>query len=270
MRSFCATLLVGLLGAGACPAWAEEAVPLPLRGVEIEPRLGTQVPVDVPFVDQEGRPVRLRDYLRPGRPLVLTLNYYGCPTLCSIHLQGVLKALRALTFTVGKEFQMVTVSIDPREGPQLAAAKRKTYLEALGRDVPEGSWAFLTGREQDIRALADAVGFRYRYDERTRQYAHAAGIFVLTPQGRLSQVLYGIELAPRDLRLALVEASRGVIGTPVDRLLLLCFQYDPARHSYAPTAMGIMRLAGAVTVLVLGLLILTMWRRERRTSVVQP
>jgi protein SCO1 len=263
-----ALLLCLTLPAFANPAPTEQPIPKPLEGIGIDARLGTQVPMDLPFVDQDGKAVKLRDYARPGRPIILTLNYYSCPTLCSFLLTGLMRGLKGVTFTPGNEYQVVTVSIDPKEGPKLAAPKRRTYLDVLGKQATPDAWPFLTGTEADIKRLSDAVGFRFRWDDQTKQWAHSAGIFVLTPDGLLSQVLYGIEFAPRDLRLALVEASRGAIGTPVDRLLLFCYHYDPSTRSYSPTAMGIMRIGGVLTLIVLGILLLTMWRRERRAPVV--
>jgi protein SCO1/2 len=299
-------LLAGLLAVGAslrpAPALGEKPIPQQLQGIEIKERLGAQAPLDLPFVDHTGAAVRLRDYMKPGRPVLLVLNYYACPTLCSIVLNGVLDGVRQVGFTIGQEFQMVTVSIDPKEGPALAAAKRASYLQALaqgtagpgpggepqaghggpgpglageatqgpmpGKQVGEHDWPFLTGQDANVRALAEAVGFGYRYDEASRQYAHAAGIFILTPEGRLSRVLYGIEFPRRDLRLALVEASRGGISAPVERLLLFCFHYDPQVRKYGLTPMGVMRIGGALTLVGLCTLLLVLWRRERRTTVV--
>lgn len=244
-----------------------DTVPPPLRSIEIEERLGRQVLLDLPFADQEGKPVSLRHYLKPGRPLILTLNYYECPTLCSFLLNSLVTGMKGLDFTVGKEFQVVTVSIDHREGPSLALAKRKSYLQALGKQNAAGDWPFLTGTKDNVQLLADAVGFHFRFDAASNQYAHAAGIFVLTPDGRISRVLYGLEYPSRDLRLSLVEASRGAIGTPVDRLLLFCFHYDPQARKYGLTPMGVMRIGGLLMVVALGIFLLTLWRRERRASV---
>lgn len=257
---------------GAAPANSripnEQPLPKDLEGVGIEAHLGTKIPLDVPFVDQDGRVVSLKDYAQPGRPIILSLNYYRCPTLCSFVLTGLMRGLKGVTFTPGKEYQPITLSIDPKEGPDLAAPKRQTYLGALGKETAPGAWPFLTGREADIKRVADAVGFRFRWDDVEKQWAHSAGIFVLTPEGVLSQVLYGIEFQPRDLRLALVEAARGAIGNPVDQILLFCYHYDASKRSYTPTAMGIMRIGGVLTLVVLGILLLTMWRRERRAPVV--
>ncbi len=180
-----------------------------------------------------------------------------------------MEGMRGLDFGLGQQYQVVTVSIDHREGPELARIKRQNYLTALAKPVAPGGWPFLTGKKDDVKRLADGVGFHYRWDEETKQFAHAAGIFVLTPEGKISRVLYGIQFRPRDLRLALVEASRGTIGSPVDQLLLFCVHSDPQTKKYGLTPMAVMRIGGLLTVLFLGMVLLTLWRRERRAQVVQ-
>lgn len=269
-------LLFGLvtlsaLCASSGVAMADQSVPAELRGIEIEERLGQKVPLDTALVDQTGAQVKLADYFATGRPVILVLNYYSCPTLCSLVLNGLVDGMRKLEFSVGKEYQVVSVSIDPREKPELAKSKRAAYFTSLGAERTQGltdaGWPFLTGPESATAAIASAVGFHYRYDAATNQYAHAAGIFVLTPDGRVSRVLYGIQFSARDLRLALVEASQGGIGSPVDRLLLFCYHYDPQTRRYGLTPMGLMRVSGVLTVVVLGMYLLSAWRRERRASV---
>lgn len=249
------------------PARAEQSVPPELRGIDIEERLGAQVPLDTQFVDHTGKRVQLKDYFTNNKPVILTLNYYSCATLCSLVLNGLTDGLRALELEVGKQFQVLTITINPREGTELARGKRAAYLESLGRPVPETGWPFLTGSEKDIERVASAVGFHYRYDEATKQYAHAAGIFVLMPDGRISRVLYGIEFRARDLRFALVEAGKGSVGTAIDRMLLLCYHYDPETRRYGLTPMGVMRIGGVLTMVFLGLFLLAAWRRERRATV---
>lgn len=257
--------------AGMGTAAADQPLPPELRGIAIEERLGQSIALDVPLVDHTGAQVKLADYFQAKRPVILVLNYYSCPTLCSLVLNGMLDGIRGLEFLIGKEYQLVSVSIDPREKPELAKSKRAAYLTAVGAErtaaMTERDWPFLTGSEQNVSAIAKAVGFHYRYDAATNQYAHAAGIFVLTPDGRISRVLYGIQFPARDLRLALVEASQGGIGSPVDRLLLLCYHYDPQTRRYGLTPMGLMRIGGVLTVVVLGMYLLSAWRRERRASV---
>jgi protein SCO1/2 len=260
---FCLAALAARIGA----AQAEQAVPPELRGIEIEERLGKSVPLETPLVDQNGAAVKLGDYFQAKRPVILVMNYYGCPTLCSLVLNAVVDGMRGLEFTPGKDFQVVAVSIDPREKPELARSKRAAYLLSLGRQLPEGAWPFLTASEASSRAIAEAVGFRYRFDAASNQYAHAAGIFVLTPDGRLSQTLYGMVFSSRDLRLALVEAGSGGIGSPLDKLLLFCYHYDPQTRRYGLTPMGLMRVGGVLTVLFLAMFLLSARRRERRASV---
>ena len=234
-----------------------------LKRVNIEQRLNSQVPLDLKFRDESGREVRLADYFAKGRPVVLTLVYYECPMLCNQVLNGAVGAFQGLSFTAGKEYEVVTVSFDPREGPELAARKKETYLRRYRREGAEGGWHFLTGDKASIDALAEAVGFRYAWDEESKQFAHASALMVATPQGRLSHYLYGIDYAPKDLRLALVEASEGKIGSPVDTLLLFCYHYDPASGRFAPV-MGVLRVAGVLTVLGVVALILYLVRKTRR------
>jgi protein SCO1/2 len=250
-------------------ARAEQSVPPQLRGIEIEERLGAQVPLDTQLVDHNGSKVMLKDYFAARRPVILVLNYYRCATLCSLVLNGLTDGMRGLEFTVGKQYQVVAVSIDPRDTTEVAGKKREAYLANFEHPLadPGKDWPFLVGSEPAIRQLADAVGFRYRYDEETKQYAHAAGIFVLTPDGRVSRTLYGIVFPARDLRLALVEASQGGIGSPVDRLLLFCYHYDPETRRYGLTPMGVMRIGGVLTMVFLGMFLLSARRRERPASV---
>ncbi|MFL6332813.1 MAG: SCO family protein [Pyrinomonadaceae bacterium] len=234
-----------------------------LKQVNIEQRLGNQIPLDLKFRDESGREVRLGEYFAKGRPVALTLVYYECPMLCNQVLNGAVGAFQALSFTAGKEFEVVTVSFDPREGPELAAKKKETYLRRYKREGAEAGWHFLTGDKASIDALADSVGFRYAWDEQSQQFAHASAVMVATPSGRLSHYFYGIDYAPKDLRLALVEASEGKVGSPVDSLLLFCYHYDPASGRFAPV-MGVLRAAGVLTVLGVVALILYLVRKTKR------
>jgi protein SCO1/2 len=250
-----------VLAAGALAA--QTALPPQLRDVGIDQRLNARVPLELGFRDESGAPVALRSYFG-RRPVVLALVYYECPMLCTMVLNGLLKSLRAINLDAGRDFEVVTVSFDPSETHELAAAKKQSYVERYSRPTAAAGWHFLTGEEEAIRKLTQAVGFRYKYDPATNQFAHASAIMVLTPDGRLARYLYGIEYAPRDLRLALVEAAAGKIGTAVDQVLLYCFHYDPATGKYSLLIMNIIRAAGAATVVALGLFMLVMFRRDRR------
>ena len=242
------------------PSGARPAI---LKDVRIEQRLSAQVPLDLIFQDEQGRAVRLGQYFG-RRPVVLVLAYYNCPMLCTQVLNGLLSSLRALSFDAGKEFEVVTVSFDPRDRPADAAAKKKPYLAEYRRPGAAEGWHFLTGGPGSIARLTEAVGFHYRWDDSLAQFAHASGIFVLTPDGRISRYFYGIEYAPRDLRLGLIEASDRKIGNPVDEILLYCYHYDPKIGKYGAVVMNLVRLGGVGAVLILSAFLLLMWRRERR------
>jgi protein SCO1/2 len=250
---------------GARPESGPVAAGLPkaLQKVGIDQKLNEQIPLDAIFKDEQGREVRL-DQFFDKKPVVLSLVYYDCPMLCTQVLNGMTSSFRQVSFTIGQEFEVVTVSFDPRETPQLAAAKKQTYLQRYGRAGAEAGWHFLTGDEPNIRRLTAAVGFRYVWDEQTNQFAHASGIMVLTPEGKLARYFYGIDYAPKDLRLGLVEASQNEIGTPVDALMLYCYHYDPATGKYGAVVMNIMRLAGIVTLALIGGLLLMLRKRSRR------
>ena len=252
-----------LLFAPAASARDEQAQQAALRDVRIEQRLDAQAPLDLSFRDEAGRAAPLGEYIN-GKPTILVLAYYNCPMLCTLVLGGLTSSLSDLRFDAGREFNVVTLSIDPRETPALAAAKKEVYVRRYGRAGAREGWRFLTGDEADIKRLADAVGFRYAYDPETGQYAHASGIMILTPEGRVSRYFYGVEYRPGDLRLGLVEASQNRIGSPVDQVLLLCYHYDVATGRYAPVAVGLMRAGGALSVLALGSFIFVMLRREGR------
>jgi protein SCO1/2 len=248
---------------------AADGRPPILRNVSIEQRLDSRLPLDLAFKDESGRAVRLRDFFGK-RPVVLVLAYYDCPMLCTQVLNGLVSAMRILSFDAGREYEVVTVSFDPRDDPSDARAKKEPYVARYGRPGASSAWHFLTGDPKAIGALTESVGFRYAWDERLEQFAHASAIYVATPDGRLSRYLYGIEYAPRDLRLALVEASRGKIGSPVDQILLYCYHYDPAAGRYGAVVMNMVRVAGVAFVLVLTAFLLVMWRRERRRQEHRP
>ena len=249
-------------------ATAASVLPPGLRNVTLEQRLNQQIPLDLSFLDDTGRQMPLSSYFS-GKPVILALVYYQCPMLCTQILNGLVISLRGMSLESGRDFDVVAVSIDPTETPDLAARKKAEYLRRYAKS--SSGWHFLTGAEPQIRQLADAVGFRYAYDPHTKQYAHASAIMVLTPGGRLSRYFYGIEYAPRDLRLGLVEASENKIGSAADQILLYCYHYDPSTGKYSAIVMNIVRLAGALTLVVFGSLLVWLWRRDlgrtRRTAV---
>lgn len=233
-----------------------------LKDVGIDQKLNAQVPLDLSFVDETGKAVQLKDYFGQGRPVVLTLVYYNCPMLCTQVLNGTLNTLKLQTLDIGKDFNVITVSIDPTDTPRVAKAKWEMYTGIYDRPTGAQGWHFLTGQEPQIHALANAVGFRYAYDSESHQYAHASVIMVLTPEGKVSRYLYGIEYPSRDMRLALVEASEGKIGTPVDQLLLFCYHYDPHTGKYGVLVSRILKFAGGLTVVLMGIAIFFLARSE--------
>jgi protein SCO1/2 len=241
---------------------ADNGLPKALDKVGIDQKLNEQLPLDIIFRDEAGQEVRLGQYFNQGRPVLISLVYYECPLLCNEVLNGLAGSLKTLSFDVGKEFEVVTVSFDARETPQLAAAKKDSYMARYGREGAAKGWHFLTGEQKSIDALTQAVGFRYAYDESQKQFAHASGIMLATPEGKLSRYFYGIEYAPKELRLSIVEASANKVGSPVDQLLLYCFHYDPSTGKYGLAIMNIVRLAGVITVVGIALLIVLL-RRQR-------
>lgn len=265
MRGFAGALAAGLLAAAPCPAQDRiEPVPKALERVGVVEKLDAALPLQLAFKDDRGRDVSLGSYFRPGRPVVLTLNYYRCPMLCTLELNGLVEAMKGLAWSPGGEFDVVTVSFDPRETVALARAKKLGYLLSLGRPEAEAGWHFLTGSAASIDALTSAVGFTTEYDKATDQYGHAAVIFVATPDGRVSRYLYGVRFEPDTLKLALLEASKGAIGSTWDRFILYCYHYDANQGRYSMAAMSLVRAGGLLTVLVLGSVIGTLWLRERK------
>ena len=240
-----------------------------LNTIGIDQKLGEQIPLDLTFTNEAGQSVRIGDYFG-DKPIVLTLVYYDCPMLCNQVLTSLLRAMNVLAFGIGTEFDVLTVSVDPGETHDLAAAKRAEYLKNYrGRDGSNG-WHFLTGDQDQIEQLASAVGFRYEYEEQTDQYIHASGIMVLTPAGKLARYFYGIDYPPRDLRWGLVEAADGAIGSAVDQLLLMCYSYDPMTGKYGVYIRNSLRIGAVATVLALGSFVVVMLRRERRGDFQQP
>ena len=232
-----------------------------LKGVGVDQHLNEQVPLDLAFRDENGNAVRLGDYFG-SKPVILNLAYYQCTMLCGEVMNGMVGSLKALQFDIGKEFNVLTVSFDPRETPQMATDKKKQMMQRYRRPgAPEG-WHFLTGDAASVNALTKTVGFDYQYDPKADQYAHAAAIMVLTPRGKLSKYFYGVDFAPKDLRLGLIEASENKIGTLVDQVLLYCYHYNPSTGKYGAVIMNILRLAGGATVFILGSFVIIMLRRD--------
>jgi protein SCO1/2 len=240
--------------------------PPELKHVGIEQRLGEQVPLNLQFQDETGKTVKLGDYFQSGRPVILNLVYYQCPMLCGEVLQGLTAMTKIIGFMPGKQFEILTVSIDPRETPQLAAAKKKTFMERLGRPGAENGWHFLVGKQPEIDALANALGWEYQYDAKTDQFAHAAGVILATPEGKIAQYYYGVEYSARDMRLGIVEASKNRIGTLTDQLLLYCYHYDPRIGKYGAVVTNMVRLGGALTLVILGGFLIVMYLHEPRAK----
>jgi protein SCO1 len=236
-------------------------MPAQLKNVGFDPQLNAQIPLDLPFVDENGSNVHLRDYFKQ-KPVVLAFVYYGCPMLCNQVEQGVVGSLRMLSFTPGRDYDVVFVSFDPRESPDMAAQKKKSALDHFRRPETAAGWHFLTGTKESIDAATNAANFRYSFDAKTNLFAHASGIMLLTPDGRISRYFYGVEYPGRDMRLGLVEASAGKIGTPIDHVLLFCYQYNPSSATYSASILKIIRLGGILTILCIVGGILIFRRRD--------
>ncbi len=243
-------------------------VPNRLQNVGIDQRLNEQLPLDAVFRDEQGQQVKLGQYFNNGKPVILSLVYYECPMLCNQVLIGLVGSLKALAFDVGKEFEVITVSFDARETPGIARQKKGAFLARYDRPrAPAAAgWHFLTGDEDSIKRLTEAVGFRYAYDPTTDQFAHASAVMVATPEGRLSHYFYGIEYAPKELRLGLIEASDHKIGSPVDRLLLYCYHYDPATGKYGAVVMNFLRLGGIIFLIGFAAMLFVLWLWKPPTS----
>ena len=233
-----------------------------LQNVGIEQHLNAQVPPELNFVDDAGHPVKLGDYFGT-KPLILNLVYYNCTMLCGEALAGLSGSMKMVKFNVGDEFDVITVSFNPQETPEIAAAKKQEYLKRYGRTNAANGWHFLTGPAESINALTKAVGFQYQYDPKINQYAHATAIMVLTPQGRISRYFYGVDYPPKDLRMGLVEASENKIGNAVDQVLLYCYHYDPATGKYGAIVSNILRLGAGLTIVILAVLLFILFRLEK-------
>jgi protein SCO1/2 len=259
-----ATVAAATLATPVAAQLLADELPAELDGVGIVQRLDEQVPLELEFVDQTGKTVVLSDLIDGERPVILTLNYYRCPQLCSLTLNGLVDGLRDVDLDLGTEYNIVTVSINPDEGPAIAAQNRAGYLAALDEKVPESAWPFLTGNQENIDALAKAIGFGYRFDELSGEFAHTSSITFVTPDGRISKYMNDVRFLPRDLRLAIVDASQGKVGSLMDTLLLFnCFQWDPEAGSFVPSAWKIMRLGAGISAIVLFGGIFVLFRLER-------
>jgi protein SCO1/2 len=248
------------------PAESEpNGLPAALQTVGIDQNLGQQLPLDTEFKDENGNTVKLGSYFTKGRPVILALVYYECPMLCNQVLNGLSGSLKGINFEAGKEFDVVAISFDARENdkPDLAKNKKANYVERYGRPGAADGWHFLTGTQDSIDKITKAAGFKYHWDEKTNQFAHAGGIMVVTPEGKMSHYLYGIDYAPKDIKFALIESAANKIGDPADQLLLYCYHYDPASGKYGFAILRVLRLAAIATVLGLGAMIFVFWRRNK-------
>ena len=255
-----ALTLAGRARAQAAPDL--EFLPPPPKEVGFDQNIGQSMPLDAVFKDETGKAVRLGDYF--DKPVVLSLAYFSCPMLCGLSMQGLASSLKGMNLDAGRDFNVLTLSFEPSETPDMARAKKKQAMVRYGREGGEAGWHFLTGDAQQIKRVTEAVGFRYVWDDQAKQYAHATGVVVLTPEGKIARYLFGIEYAAKDLRLSLVEASRGNLGTVVDQLLLLCYHYDPKIGRYGPIAISALRVGAGLTLVGLGALVVILFRRERR------
>jgi protein SCO1/2 len=265
-REFHGVMLLALAAIASLPAVAQQiATPAILSKVGITQNLNSQIPPDLMFRDEAGNSVRIGEFFGK-KPIVLSLVYFDCPALCTEVLNGELRTMKAISLNLGGDFDAVTVSFEPADTPALAKAKRDVYIGQYGRPGATGHWHFLTGEQQSIDALTNIAGFRYAYDSSIRQYAHAAAILILTPQGRIDRYFYGVQYPARDVRLGLIEASEGKIGSLTDQVLLYCYQYDPMTGRYGVVVMNVLRAAGGLTVLLLGIFMAVMFLRERKRS----
>lgn len=259
---FCASADIDPKALATLPA-AE--TPAELKDIGIQEHLGEQIGPNLEFTDDQGRKVRLGDYFQHGsKPVILSIIYYGCPNLCNYHLNGLSAALKKMQWTVGDQFDVVAISMDHKETPELAAKKKASYVAEYGRPHSADGWHFLVGNEENVKKVTDSIGFKFRWDEKQQQYAHAAAATVMTPDRKISRYLYGIEFDPNTVRMSLLEASSGKIGSMVDQIILFCFHFDPTKNKYTLYAYNVMRVAGSIMLLALALILVPTWLRERR------
>jgi len=276
MKKLRVIFAVGMLLAAAGRSFAQMApdnvgqpsngMPAILQNVTFRPELNAQMPLDTPFTDEAGKSAQLSQYFHQQRPVLLAFVYYGCPMLCTQLEQGVVGSLRMLSFNPGRDYEVVFVSFDDRDTPEMAAAKKNTAMDHFRRKETAAGWHFLTGSKESIAAVTNAANFHFNFDAKNNLFAHASGIMLLTPDGRISRYFYGVEFPGRDLRLGLVDASQGKIGTPVDKMLLFCFQYDPSTARYSATVLSVMRIMAAATIAGLLLMILIYRKRDARAA----
>ena len=254
----------GFAAPSSAPKRPDRVDPLPKRvqGIDVKEKLEAQIPLGLHFTNQDGQSLTLREYFAGDRPVIVTLNYTDCPMLCSLMLNGVTKALKQLDWTAGGEFRIVTLSINPKDTPSKLKSMQMRYLNKYGRPEAKQGWHFLHGSQKNVEAVANAMGMSYGYNEKRDEWVHPAAFIVATPDGRVARYLYGLEYHPKTLRLSLVEASQGKVGSAMDRLILYCFHYDASEGRYAPVARNIMRLGGGLAVLLLGGFLSLLWFRE--------
>ena len=247
-------------------AQLNQGAPAILEEIGVDEKLGEKIPLDLRFANSEGDSVSIGELMKDGKPVLLNPLYYECPVLCNLVLEAVYKVVNELAWLPGTDYTIISFSIDPEETPAMAASTRDQYLSSLNRPGAEQGWHFLTGQKESISKLTDAVGFRYKYDERTGEYLHLASIMMISPDGTITRYLYGAAFREFDLRNALNEAADGTIGSTLERVMFYCFTYDPSSQSYVPVAMNIMKLGGLATVIFLGIFLSVFWRRERSSS----
>lgn len=256
--------LIGGFAPKSCKAQAVQDKPQELQGIDIEEHLGQQIPLDLQFTNENGQLESIGSYFNQGKPVILILAYYECPMLCTLVLNGIAYSANQLDWTLGNEYQILTISINPAETPELAAAKKVNLLNTFTKKKNDNGWRFFVGSQEQITKLANVIGFKYYYDEHLKQFAHPAVATILAPSGKISRYLYGVEFKKQDLRLALLEASEGKIGNSIDRIILYCFHYDPTARGYVLFANNVMKLGGLATVIAVGALLSIFWIRERR------
>lgn len=265
MRSFWLGIM-GMMVGGYAFAQPADYTPPELEGIEIEDKAGDFVPLDLEFTDQEGRVVTLEDFLEDGKPLVVQLVYFECPMLCNLVINGFVAGAKDLDWSPGVEYNVISVSFDPQDTATLAKLKQENYVQALEKPTALDGWNFLVGEPDQVRSLAEAVGFPYRYLEDQEEFSHGAGMFVLSPKGQISRTLYGISYPTKELRFSLMEASEGRLGTPLQKLVLYCFRYDASRHKYGLVAMNVMKIGGALTFAILGTFVGLLWVKDKRVA----